>query len=65
MVNEENDAGMALLHSLGYRAQGDIVMVHQLSPRRAPHPPRTPSITTPARRRAAAYHAACEATRRG
>ena len=30
MVNEENDAGMALLHSLGYRAQGDIVMVHQL-----------------------------------
>ena len=30
MVNEENDAGMALLHSLGYRAQGDIVMVHEL-----------------------------------
>ncbi len=30
MVNEENDAGMALLRSLGYRTQGDIVMVHQL-----------------------------------
>ena len=30
MVNEENDAGMALLRSLGYETQGDIVMVHQL-----------------------------------
>ena len=30
MVNEENEAGMALLRSLGYDVQGDIVMVHQL-----------------------------------
>ena len=29
-VTEENEAGMALLHSLGYRAQGDIMMVNQL-----------------------------------
>ncbi len=30
MVNEENEAGMALLRSLGYSLQGDTVMVHQL-----------------------------------
>ena len=30
MVNEENDAGMALLHSLGYSEQGDVVLSNQL-----------------------------------
>ena len=30
MVNEENDAGMALLHSLGYGEHGDIVLSNQL-----------------------------------
>ena len=30
MVNEENEGGMALLHSLGYRQQGDIVMVNEI-----------------------------------
>lgn len=30
MVHEENEGGMALLHSLGYRQQGDIVMVNEI-----------------------------------
>ena len=30
MVNEENDAGMTLLHSLGYSEQGDVVLSNQL-----------------------------------
>lgn len=30
MVNDENEGGMALLHSLGYRQQGDIVMVNEI-----------------------------------
>ena len=30
MVNDENEGGMALLNSLGYRQQGDIVMVNEI-----------------------------------
>lgn len=32
LVQQDNDAGLALLRSMGYSSEGDIAMVHQLAP---------------------------------
>ena len=33
MVNAENDAGLALLRSMDYASEGDVAMMHELTPR--------------------------------